>query len=375
MKELNVACLVRTTDEDGHFVFLCGPKEIVETPYRNGRTYLGAQFKSGKTKAIVFFNITDSDRREIYNIQPVNEEYGPKDFISEFYQGSTRSIVELNEESGKHVEMSQEYKDGWINGIWVSSGDKKIMATALRISKELRPVNIMFVGPSGYGKTSVPLAFAKQHNMEYLRVNCASVRDPEEWFGYREARQGNTEFIPTDFTRVVRKGNAIVVMDEFNRVEPWLHNTLYPLLDHDRRTTVHNELIECGHNVVFVATINQGYAFTGTFLMDQALKNRMDAIIHVNKLPESIERQLLVNRTGIDEATATWVVNKMNTLRSLIDEGKLSVDASTRTSIKVSEFISAGILSKVEAVAAVVLGACHPDELKTATDAIGGGRG
>lgn len=259
---------------------------------------------------------------------------------------------------------------GWLGSVYFSREAQQLFDTAIKIAKTGQAINILMVGPSGYGKTTMPQAIAEKEGMKFLRVNCAAVRDPEEWFGYREAVDGSTKFVPTEFTTTVREGNAVIVLDEFNRIEPWLHNTLYPLLDDAKKTTVHGEEVRCGKNLIFACTINDGAQFTGTFALDAAIVNRMDAILPVKPLPNHIEVDLICKRTGLcDRETAKRLVDMMTKLRAHIESSGLEVDASTRSSLKIARLHQAG-MSMRTAVEFAFLNALPRESAKSAIDIV-----
>jgi len=257
----------------------------------------------------------------------------------------------------------------WQDGVYLDHDAMKVFGTALALANAGETVNVLMVGPSGYGKTTIPEKVARTNGMDVIRMNCAAVRDPEEWFGYREAVDGSTVFVPTEFTKTIIGGNAIVILDEFNRVEPWLTNTLYPLLDDARSTLVHGERITCGENLIFVATINQGFEFTGTFALDAALTNRFDMIVHVSALPQDIEEEVLITRTGVTPVTAKVIVSINNALRLMVMDGKIDIDPSTRTSIKIAKMVSGGIMSLKDAFKFVVMNSAQ-DGIREINDVI-----
>jgi MoxR-like ATPase len=230
----------------------------------------------------------------------------------------------------------------WFDNIFIGEEQKRIMDAALSLAK-VEPTIMMIKGRSGYGKTTIPHIFAKAHNMNYLRFNCAAVRDPEEWFGTRElkVKTGGTEtvFLRTELTEIIEKGNAIIVFDEFNRVEPWLHNTLFPLLDDDHATTIHGERIVCGENILFVATINEGSAYAGTFFMDVALVNRVTLAMSVKALPPYIEEEIC-RRYGLKEEVCKLLPQKFLSLRRISNEKDWSADVSTRSLHKVCKLLA-----------------------------------
>lgn len=231
------------------------------------------------------------------------------------------SFVPVNVDKPNTQEKSVSTPKAKVNldGYYISHEVRLTFSTAVQMLKRnpKRPVKILIVGPSGYGKTTIPRLAAEVLGMEFMRMNCATVRDPEEWFGYREARKGSTVFIPSEFGKRIQAGNSVIVLDEFNRIEPWLHNTLFPLLDEDGRTTVHDEEFVVGENTLAVATINTGYKFTGTFELDEALVNRFDFVLEVGEMPHEHEVEVLTTRTGIDKNMASTMVKLSKSLRQI----------------------------------------------------------
>lgn len=248
----------------------------------------------------------------------------------------------LDEETGKRqlsnlrglVETVTE--KGSLSGYYISPEIRLALTSAKRMAGK-RAVKIMIIGPSGYGKTTIAELFAQALGYGYYRMNCASVRDPEEWFGYREAKAGSTVFIKSELMRKFEDGEVVVTLDEFNRIEPWLHNTLFPLLDHDGRTVVHDEEFAIGPNTFMVATINHGYQYTGTFELDEAMMNRFDLVLEVGPLPHAEETKVLETRTGVSHKDAATITSTANDLRAM------GVLCSTRSTLLVAMMVKAGL--------------------------------
>ena len=101
-----------------------------------------------------------------------------------------------------------------------------------------RSQNIMLKGPSGCGKTSTAEQYAARHGLPMLKINCALVESAAEWFGRlgttRSGGMRDIGYIDTPFTRVVEKGNAVILLDEINRTGKEVVNGLMNLLDHTR---------------------------------------------------------------------------------------------------------------------------------------------
>jgi len=136
------------------------------------------------------------------------------------------------------VEMSYRVKhtDGGIiyptvdKNFYVEKDNKDLMNAVVNMSKH-RPQNIMLVGPQGCGKTELAVYFAAKTERPLLLMNCAAVREARDWFGYRDVKDGEIAWHQSDFVRAVSMDNAVILLDEFNRLHTSLHNTLYPLLD------------------------------------------------------------------------------------------------------------------------------------------------
>lgn len=287
-----------------------------------------------------------------------------------------QSLVSMIRPQAESEEIEPEVEEdlsSWLENAYVHKKDREALETLRKLSS-VSHVAGMLVGGSGYGKTTIGQQMAKEWGMTFYRQDCAGVRDPEEFFGFRAAADGSTVdengnplFIPTEFTRHITEGNCVVVLDELNRIDPYISNVLFPLLDHAGRTIVAGHEIVVGPNVIFLATLNLGFQFTGTFTLDTALRNRFMIAILVGPLPMDIEEKILRARGNIDKAMATKIVKFMSELRTATSEGRLSIDASTRVSINLAKLIGAG-LSLKQAVTYAVINGVSADEAKIIID-------
>lgn len=232
--------------------------------------------------------------------------------------------------------------------------------------------NVLALGPSGSGKTTFPHEFAAKNGLDCFKMDCATVRDPEEWLGYREAVDGSTVFVKSAFIEAVEKGNVVIVLDEFNRIEPWLQNVLYPLLDDTRKTMVHNIEVKVGPNVLFVAAMNVGEKFVGTFAFDAALLNRFDVVMQFDYPDKAVEAKIISERVReVTPNIASSVATIMSQLRNLAKTEDLPFDISTRTAIRFAELVVGTSLPLATIFDAVVLGGVVDTSLtKTVLDKI-----
>lgn len=220
---------------------------------------------------------------------------------------------------------------------------------AIQASSKKEPQNVRLNGPAGCGKTTTAMEFAARHNRPLLVMDCPNVREPRDWFGFKtiDPKTGSIVWHKSLFSKMVQTDNAVVVLDEINRLNPMICNTLLPLLD-GRRSTYLEEAgskINVGKGVVFFATTNEGREFTGTTSLDLANSDRFSNLIEVTFLPAKEEENLLVVRTECTKEDAAKLVSVANTVRKkyLSDTAdSFSKAISTRILLNAADKIKTG---------------------------------
>ncbi len=192
--------------------------------------------------------------------------------------------------------------------------DKAIEAvtTAIKLSRtglarENKPIgSYLFAGPTGVGKTEVTKqlahflgnSFIRFDMSEYMEKHAVSrlVGAPPGYVGYEEGGL---------LTEAVTKNPyAVLLLDEIEKAHPDIYNVLLQVMDNGTLTDSHGKTADF-RNVILILTTNAGAAdaakgsvgihpghssdksmeaikrqFTPEFL------NRLDAIVHFDKLPE-----------------------------------------------------------------------------------------
>lgn len=334
---------------------------------------------------IVRVKITSSHRSVVEVAETFPREYTRSKMITEFRENLKNMKIPWGEKVGDHLPETTQPNETVVESavgvqtksdIFIDENDLQLFQAIRGMSDKMHPA-VLMIGPSGYGKTSIPERLAGDWGMNFVRWDCSTIRDPEEFFGYRAAVDGSTAdedgkqfFFETPFTKAVREGNAIIVLDELNRIDPYISNALFPLLDHAGRTTVLDHEIVIGKNVIFFATINVGHQFTGTFTLDSALSNRFIAKVLVGALPEKVESELLVTRCGVEKSVADQITKTVSKLRDLNKKGIVDVDVSTRVSIYIANMVAAGLTLR-QALTYTVINGVSEDETKVIADTLG----
>lgn len=174
------------------------------------------------------------------------------------------------------------------------------------------PENVLLKGPQGCGKTETAQQFAAHAGLPLLKLNCALVREPRDWFGYKTAENGNVHWVKSEFCKLLERGGGVILLDEISRAAPPILNSLMPLLDGTGKTFLEEvkEVVRRGPDIYFFATANLGSQFTGTYgKLDSALNDRFAIRVEVDYLEAEKEIELLKKRTGIQDKDAKKLVS------------------------------------------------------------------
>lgn len=222
----------------------------------------------------------------------------------------------------------------------ISESDKKFLEIVESESKEGSICNIMLIGAHGCGKTEMAREFAARNGKKFFHTNCAMYREPRDFYGFKGAKSGSTYWRKSDFIQAVEQDQSVILLDEFNRCSPMVANSLFNLLD-DTRSAIFDEIgeVNVGKGVVIFGTINRGTQYTGTMISDAAVMDRFGNTIEVTYLPDHLEIDVLVKRTGIDKDNAKLLVQLGNTIRAKAGEMGSTIrnSVSTRLLIKTAE--------------------------------------
>jgi len=202
------------------------------------------------------------------------------------------------------------------------------------------PTNLLVVGKQGCGKSTLVRQFAARHNRPLATFQVGILSEPGQLFGELRLKDGETYYQQFLFPQAIATPNCVIHLEEINRPEhPKALNMLFSILSDDRQAWL-DDLgnVEVADGVIFFATLNEGEEFSGTEMLDAALKDRF-YVVSMDYLPLSVEKRVLMLKTGITEEKAQKIVSILNNLRY---NAKMPISVSTRHSLMIARLVKAG---------------------------------
>ncbi len=214
-----------------------------------------------------------------------------------------------------------------------------VLARIHQISQK-HPVNVLIAGRQGCGKSSIVSQYAAVYQKPMATFQVGILSEPGQLFGEYALENGQTRYRQFLFPQAIQTPNCVIHLEEINRPEnPKALNMLFSLLSDDRSVWM-DELgtVNVAEGVVFFATLNEGEEFVGTELLDPALRDRFYTIL-MDYLPNDVEQEVLIKKTGVSETQADQIMGAIHVLRS---NPELGIDVSTRTTLMIGEMVAAG---------------------------------
>lgn len=209
---------------------------------------------------------------------------------------------------------------------------------------------VLLTGPTGAGKSFLAEYYARRFNLPLFTEDMGVVRDPLDLIGHKELENDGTgmrlRFEYSHLVKALQTPNAVILLDEANRVPAHVLNSLFPLLDHRGQMHIPGapEPVSVAPGVTFFLTMNLGSAYAGVHATDAAFLSRVTRTLEVGYLPANEEIALLERRYGVSKKDATLIVRIAEKTRIAESDPSSAIRTglSTRDTLKCAQMVGKG---------------------------------
>lgn len=212
----------------------------------------------------------------------------------------------------------------------------------------LKAKNMMIVGPTGTGKTSLVYSVAKTLKRGFYKFPMNSSGDAKTMLigSMAYSPDKGTYFKPSKFVEAIKEKNAIILLDEYTRCHPEAENILFSVLDHQRYLLIdegdYKEEVKVAEGVCFIATANIGSSYTTTRVIDRATSDRF-LMLETDYLSLNDETKLMVKRfMNVSYNDIHTICSIARDTRENVKSGNMDICLSTRKVNDIVEIISDG---------------------------------
>jgi nitric oxide reductase NorQ protein len=219
--------------------------------------------------------------------------------------------------------------------------ENKALVESIMASRTKHPVNILIKGKHGLGKSELARQLAASYKMDYVPVPINLLQESGQLMGHDEFKDNETTFEISNFVKAIRTPQTLIHLEELNRPEsPKALGELFPILD-DSRMIIHDKIgeVRVAAGTVFVATLNEGFEYSGVDPLDEALRDRFH-YVELSYLPPQREVELIKMRTGLSGDILGKLIELINSLRY---DGQDPIHVSTRRTIMMAELMQNGL--------------------------------
>ena len=213
---------------------------------------------------------------------------------------------------------------------------KKLMNITKRIKlgyKENKCISLLFIGPTGVGKTKLANTYGKTiSKQKVIKLDMSEYSDSS---AISKITGSNPGYIGYDDNKYILNTikdnpNAVIILDEIDKAHPKVINLLYQILEDGKILDAKNNIINFSNNIIImtsnkgVDTKNIGFNTNkeiNTELLETfniAFINRIDDIIKFNKL--NYQDILKITNNKINELKSKYKDITININNNVIEE-------------------------------------------------------
>lgn len=213
-------------------------------------------------------------------------------------------------------------------------------------------IPLLLKGPTGTGKSRFVEYMAQELGKKLITVSCHEETSSTDLIGRFIIKGAETIWVDGPLSLAVKEG-CILYLDEVAEARPDVIVAIHSLTDHRRELFIDKlaTTIKAHPDFILVASFNPGYQ-KGFKELKPSTRQRFVALSFDYPKPE-IEREILIQESGVDKSSAEKLVNIGNKIRNLTELG-LTETVSTRLLVDAAKLIQSGLPKRLSVHTAVV---------------------
>ncbi len=215
-----------------------------------------------------------------------------------------------------------------------------------------KKIPLLLKGPTGTGKSRFVEFMAHKLQKNLITISCHEETSSTDLIGRYIIKGAETIWLDGPLTTALKSG-AILYLDELAEARPDVVVVIHSLTDHRRELYIDKlgSTLKAHKDFMLVASYNPGYQ-RGFKEIKPSTKQRFVAIAFDFPSP-TIEIQILINESNIEQAIAKKLVQIGNKIRNLTELG-LTESVSTRLLVDAAKLIQSGLPKRLAVQVAVI---------------------
>ena len=211
---------------------------------------------------------------------------------------------------------------------------------------------ILLKGPTGTGKSRFVEYMAYKLEKDIITVTCHEETSAIDLIGRYIIKGAETVWQDGPLTKAVKQG-AVIYLDEIAEARPDIIVSIHSLTDYRRILFIDKlgEEIVAHPDFMLVASFNPGYQ-KGFKELKPSTRQRFVSL-SFNYPKEKIEQEIIIQESGVEDATAKKLIAIGNKIRKLTELG-LTETVSTRLLVDAGKLINSGLAKRLSVHTAVV---------------------
>ena len=296
--------------------------------------------KENNIKKAYEYKIKETKYKDIeYNNNEI-KEVSIEDIANVISNKTTIPLYEIMKDNKKIIkEIESKLKE---NIVGQNEAIKKLMNIAKRIKLGYngnKCVSILFVGPTGVGKTKLATIYGETiSKQKVIKLDMSEYSDSSSISKFLGSNPGYIGYEDNKYVLNTIKDNpnSVIILDEIDKAHPKIIDLLYQILENGKIKDSKNNIINFNNNIIIMTSNkgkeNKNIGFNSptnnnTELLETfniAFINRIDEIISFNSLNENSINKIITNEIEkLKEKYNNIKINiNNNVIKEIIEESK-----------------------------------------------------